>query len=97
MSARTVPAPFLVQPDKPIAPPSGIPDLKRIRYDIPILAVARELGIRVLKHFPARCWRTENHQHGDRDPSLSFQIKKNRGMCFVCDDHTWSNIDLVML
>jgi hypothetical protein len=96
MTARA-PAPFALRPGQHRRAPSGRPDFEYIRRHIPITAVARELGIRVLKHYRAHCWRVENHQHGDRTPSLSFQIKKNRGMCFVCDDHTWSNIDLVML
>ena len=56
----------------------------------------KRLGLRV-SDYRARCWRTENHRNGDAKPSLSFQKKTNRGMCFVCDQHTWSTIDLVML
>jgi hypothetical protein len=72
------------------------PDFEYIRTKIPIVAVAEELGLKV-SAYRARCWRTENHRNGDANPSLSFQKKQNRGMCFVCDLHTWSNIDLVML
>jgi hypothetical protein len=95
--SRRAAAPFVVGPDEQPRAPSERPDFEYIRRQIPIVSVARELGIRVYKHYRARCWRVENHQHGDASPSMSFQIKKNRGMCFVCDDHTWSNIDLVML
>jgi hypothetical protein len=76
---------------------SGVPDFAYIRNEIPIIAVAQALGIEVGKHYRAHCWRKENHRNADADPSLSFQVKKNRGMCFVCDAHTWSTIDLVML
>jgi hypothetical protein len=76
---------------------SQLPDFDYIRTKISIVAVARTLGIEVGKGYRARCWRAENHRNGDANPSLSFQVKKNRGMCFVCDPHTWSNIDLVML
>ena len=72
------------------------PDFEYIRTRISIVAVARELGLTV-SGYRARCWRTENHRNGDANPSLSFQKKTNRGMCFVCDQHTWSTIDLVML
>jgi hypothetical protein len=95
MSARTIPFPARAQ--KPTGAPGGLPDFEFIRYEIPILDVARALGIRVGQHYRARCWRAENHRNGDANPSLSFQVKKNRGICFVCDSHTWSNIDLVML
>ena len=63
---------------------------------IPIIGLARELGLNV-SGYRAHCSRTENHRNGDANPSLSFQKKTNRGMCFVCDQHTWSTIDLVML
>jgi|ERR1017187_304656 hypothetical protein len=72
------------------------PDFEYIRAKISVVAVARELGLNVIG-YRARCWRTENHRNGDAKPSLSFQKKTNRGMCFVCDQHTWSTIDLVML
>jgi hypothetical protein len=40
---------------------------------------------------------SENHQHGDADPSLSFFEKGNRCRCFVCDMRRGhSNVDLVM-
>ena len=77
-------------------PVSQCPDFEYIRTRIPIVAVARELGLSV-NGYRARCWRTENHRNGDANPSLAFQKKKNRGMCFVCDRHTWSTIDLVKL
>lgn len=44
----------------------------------------------------ARCFRPENHKNGDRTPSLNFQTKRNKHMCFACDDRLHSNIDLVM-
>jgi hypothetical protein len=58
--------------------------------------VARALGLRI-RHRKAKCWRVENHQHGDADPSLSFFEKRNRCRCFVCDMRGGhSNVDLVM-
>jgi hypothetical protein len=45
----------------------------------------------------AKCWRFENHRHGDIDPSLGFFEKRNRCRCFVCDMRGGhSNVDLVM-
>jgi hypothetical protein len=72
------------------------PDLEYIRTTVSIVAVAKELGLNV-NGYRAHCWRTENHRNADANPSLGFQKKTNRGMCFVCDPHTWSTIDLVML
>lgn len=75
---------------------SQCPDFEYIRTKISIIALAQKLGLSV-NGYRARCWRTENHRNGDENPSLAFQKKMNRGMCFVCDQHTWSTIDLVML
>lgn len=72
------------------------PDFEYIRSKISIITVARELGLSV-NGYRARCWRTENHKNGDRTPSIGFQKKKNRGVCFVCDRYPWSTIDLVIL
>lgn len=70
------------------------PDLRYIKRQIPITDVARELDLQITGN-GARCWRPESHKHGDRTPSVSFNKRKNIGRCFVCDDHAWSNIDLV--
>jgi hypothetical protein len=72
------------------------PDFEYIRTKVSITAVARELGLSVIG-YRARCWRTENHRNGDAGPSMAFRKKQNTGRCFVCDPHTYSNIDLVML
>ncbi len=72
------------------------PDVSWIKKHVPILGVARELGLRI-RHHKAKCWRIENHRQGDADPSLSFFEKRNRCRCFVCDmKGGHSNIDLVM-
>jgi len=42
------------------------------------------------------CWRPENHENGDRTPSVGLHFRKNRVKCFVCDAHALSPIDLVM-
>lgn len=77
--------------------PSSYPDIRFIRKRIPIQDVARDLGLRVNGHYRAHCWRVDSHCNADRDPSIGFDRKKNRGRCFVCDDHAWSNVDLVAM
>jgi hypothetical protein len=73
------------------------PDLGYIRAQIPVAAIAVRLGLNVISGTSARCWRVENHKHGDRTPSLNFHKRTNKAMCFVCDQHEMSNVDLVML
>lgn len=46
---------------------------------LPILEVARKLNIPVVNR-RAKCW-----IHEDANPSLSFDIKRNRWKCFGCD------------
>jgi hypothetical protein len=72
------------------------PDIAWIKKNVPILEVGKALGLRI-RHRRAKCWRPENHTHGDAEPSLHFHEKKNRVRCFVCDMRGGhSNIDLVM-
>jgi CHC2 zinc finger len=76
-----------------LASAAGLPNAEYIKKQIRIAAVCEELDLRV-RGKNAHCWRTENHQHGDRTPSIS--LHKNRFRCHVCDEHQGSNIDLVM-
>jgi hypothetical protein len=83
-----------------LQPPLGrthnhYPDLTFIKKFVPIREIAIELGLEV-SGSSARCWRPDNHQNGDRTPSVGFS-RKNIGKCFVCDDHAWSNVDLVTI
>lgn len=73
----------------------GVPDIDFIKNRVPVAAVAGELGLEVIGNM-ARCWRLDNHQHGDRTPSLALDRKRNRARCFVCDPRSYSVIDLVM-
>ena len=77
--------------------PSSYPDIGFIRKNVPIQDVACELGLRVNGHYRAHCWRMDSHRNADGDPSIGFDRKKNRGCCFVCDTHDWSNVDLVVM
>jgi hypothetical protein len=71
----------------------GVPDLKAGKR-IPIDIVAAKLGIERHGNM-LRCWRPDNHQHGDRTPSVGIQRRANRVTCFVCDRRRLSTIDLV--
>lgn len=72
------------------------PDISWIKSNVPILGIARALGLRI-RRGKAQCWRTGNHRHGDTDPSLRFFEKRNRCRCFVCDmKGGHSNVDLVL-
>jgi hypothetical protein len=73
------------------------PDVAWIRKHVPVLDVARELGLEVFGSTTARCWRPQNHSRGDADPSVRFHHRKNKARCFVCDViGGMSVIDLVM-
>jgi hypothetical protein len=71
------------------------PDLEYIRRFVPIREVALQLGLRVAGGM-VHCWRPDNHQHGDRTPSVGLQERRNFAKCFVCDERALSPIDLVM-
>ena len=72
------------------------PDIAWIKKNVFVLEVGKALGLRI-RHRRAKCWRPENHTHGDADPSLHFFERKNRVRCFVCDTRGGhSNVDLVM-
>ena len=71
------------------------PDLAYIRKGVPIRAVAEALDLRISGKM-VHCWRPNNHQHGDRTPSVGLQVRYNIARCFVCDARALSPIDLVM-
>jgi hypothetical protein len=74
---------------------TGVPDFEHIRRKVPIREIARDLGLAISGNM-VRCWRPENHQHGDRTSSVGLLIRKNTAKCFVCDSRPLSTIDLVM-
>ena len=57
--------------------------------ELPIESVANALGLSVNRH-KSLC-----PFHDDSNPSLTFNVRKNRYRCFVCDAHG-GTIDLVM-
>jgi len=72
------------------------PDLSDIRKSVPILELAKQLGITVVRN-RARCLKSENHVHGDRTPSMSFDPVRNSFKCWVCPEVKGSVLDLMML
>ncbi len=71
-------------------------DIDSVKLANPIEEVARELGIEVTNH-RARCFCPENHKHGDRTPSLSFNPKSNSFCCRVCNDVHGDVINFVQM
>lgn len=75
-------------------PRVGLPDMEFIRSKVLITEVAGGLGLKLSGRNAAHCWRTEQHQHGDRTASISF--RKNKATCYVCDSRPLSTLDLVI-
>ena len=59
------------------------PDLDRLKQDIKIDELARELGLEV-KGKQARCFNSASHKNGDKHFSLGFDLATNRFKCFAC-------------
>ena len=74
-----------------------IQDLEKMKQEIPIKALAQELGIET-RHNSAKCFNSIGHGRGDKNRSLSFKIsnKDNYFKCFGCNIGG-SVIDLEML
>ncbi len=73
----------------------GLPGLDWVRRNVPILSVAMQLGLEVVGN-SAHCWRKNSHNNGDANPTLGFDIPRNRYKCFRCDARSSSVVDLVM-
>lgn len=69
-------------------------EIERIKRDIPILEVAKSLGLEI-KGTQAKCFNTSAHKNGDKNPSLGLDIARNRFKCFSCQV-SGSVVDLVM-
>jgi hypothetical protein len=75
---------------------SRYPDASWIKKNVSVLEVGKKLGMEI-RQGRAKCWRPDNHAHGDAHPSLHFWERGNRVRCFVCDmKRGHSCIDLVM-
>ena len=58
-------------------------DLDKLRQNTPIIELAERLGLEIHRR-QARCFNSDAHKHGDKNPSLGFDIKTNRFKCFAC-------------
>ena len=69
-------------------------ELKQFKASLSITAVARSLGIDVVRG-KCRCAIASRHAHGDRTPSVSISEEKGYFRCWVCDDVRGDVISLV--
>jgi hypothetical protein len=76
--------------------PSGIPDMRYINRQVPILEVARALDLKLDGERKIHCWHTERHKNGDRTASVGIRSTNNTAKCFACDSKPMGPIDLVM-
>jgi len=74
----------------------GIPDMRYINRQVPIVKVARELDLRVEGASKIHCWHPDRHQHGDRTASVGIRTRNNTVKCFGCDSKPLTPIDFVM-
>jgi hypothetical protein len=74
----------------------GLPDLQFINRKIPIIEVARALGLTFGDNGNLHCWRPEHHQNGDRTASVGIRKTNNTVKCFGCWVGPLGPIDLVM-
>ena len=68
-------------------------NFERLR-GLPVITIAEDLGFQVRGN-ATRCMNYRNHKNHDRDFSLSFDVRRNRWRCWVCNIGG-SPIDLVM-
>src|SRR5690606_33954999 len=71
-------------------------DIEAVKAANPIFEVLRGLGIPA-QNGRIRCFRPENHAHGDRTPSVSVWTDRDQFKCWVCPDVKGDVIDLVRL
>lgn len=71
-------------------------DIEAVKAANPIFDVLRGLGIPA-QNGRIRCFRPENHAHGDRTPSVSVWPDRDQFKCWVCADVKGDVIDLVRL
>jgi hypothetical protein len=76
--------------------PSTIPDMRYINRQVPIVEVARALGLRLDGTGKIHCWHPNQHKNGDRTASVGIERTHNTVKCFGCDSKPMGPIDLVM-
>jgi len=69
-------------------------DLDRLKQVIPILDLAKFLGLEV-KGKQVRCYNSKAHKNNDQHFSLGLNVNQNRYKCFACNEQG-SIIDLYM-
>jgi hypothetical protein len=74
----------------------GIPDMRFINRQVPIVDVARKLDLLLEGSSMIHCWHPEHHQHGDRTASVGIRASNNTVKCFGCDSRPMGPVDLVM-
>jgi hypothetical protein len=75
---------------------SGIPDMRYINRQIPIVKVASALDLRLDSVAKIHCWHPDRHKNGDRTASVGIRTSNNTVKCFGCDSKPMGPIDLVM-
>ena len=85
-------------PDKLGGGCGGVPDMRWINRNVPVMEVAQKLDLRVGEHGRVHCWHPENHHNGDRTASVGIRKKINTVKCFGsgCGVGPFGPIDLVM-
>lgn len=71
-------------------------ELKQFKASLSITAVARTLGIEVVRG-RCRCFYSQRHVHGDRTPSVSISEERGTFRCWVCEDVRGDVISLVQI
>ena len=76
---------------------AGLPDMRWINRELPILDVARQLDIRLGANGLVHCWHPERHSNGDRTASVGLRKRTNTVKCFghSCGVGPLGPIDLV--
>lgn len=75
---------------------SGIPDMRFIHREVPIVNVARALDLRLDGASKIHCWHPDRHKNGDRTASVGIRTTNNTVKCFGCGLGPIGPIDFVM-
>ena len=75
----------------------GIPDMRWINRNVPVLGLATALDLRVGSNGNLHCWHTEGHANGDRTASVGVRKRNNTVKCFGvgCGAGPFGPIDLI--
>jgi len=76
--------------------PAGIPNMRFINRELPIVDVARALDLRLDGAGKIHCWHPDHHKNGDRTASVGIRAVNNTVKCFGCASNPMGPIDFVM-